>query len=98
MSNKKDDQVSKGQGPTEATADSSAESIKVETPDLATVRKWLKDDLGRALSLLNALHSDQELQNTMADWMLGRIGNWKNKQELDKNQLSVFGKGPKPAA
>lgn len=46
------------------------------------VGEWLKKDIGAALSLINAIHTDQDLQNSMADFMFGRLMNARNREAL----------------
>lgn len=55
--------------------------------DQAQIRMWLVKDLGTAISCLSAIHSDPDMLNALADFMLGRINNAKNAQA---NQTDHF--------
>lgn len=50
------------------------------------VGKWLKKDVASAIMILNAVHSDQDLLNHMADFMYGRFVNQKQAAERVPNE------------
>lgn len=50
------------------------------------VAKWLKKDIGVALALLNALHSDEDMLVNMATFLQGRYVNAKNEERLKAEQ------------
>lgn len=54
---------------------------ELPTPDIATIKKWLTDDLGRARSLLQAIHEDGNILNLIATHMHGKITNHKASQK-----------------
>lgn len=55
-------------------------------PTVGDIEKWLVEDISRAVTLLNALHTDTELRRHMAAFMQGRIINARNKQELKNSK------------
>lgn len=58
-----------------------AQGAAVPTPpDAQTVREWAKKDIGLAIGVLNAIYSDPDLLNSVADWIHGRIMNDHNKK------------------
>lgn len=63
----------------------------VESKDLnvATVEKWLKNDLAKCISCLNAIYSDPDLLRSVATFMLGRMNNAKAHEVVDKNQTKL---------
>lgn len=70
--------------PQEVSAQGADSSTPI--PDVDTIKGWLKDDLGRSISCLTAIHTDAELLNAMAEFMQGRIINHRNLQEIAKSQ------------
>lgn len=72
--NNKVEEQAQGAGP---------QSVEV-TLDL--VEKWLKHDLGAAISCLNAIHSDPDMLKSVATFMYGRFVNQAHKQtDMFKN-------------
>lgn len=57
--------------------------------NLATVEKWLKNDLAKAISCLNAIYSDPDLLRSVSTFMLGRMNNAKLHQEAAKAQTKM---------
>lgn len=53
-------------------------------PTIGDIEKWLVEDIARAVTLLNALHTDFELRRHMATFMQGRIINARTKAEQAK--------------
>lgn len=53
---------------------------KQGVPDLKTVKEWTKRDIGLAIGVLNAIYSDPDLCNSMAEWIHGRIMNDYNRK------------------
>jgi len=51
------------------------------------VAEWLKKDIGVAVSLLRALHDDQDLLIQMATFLQGRYLNAKNQEKLKNEGL-----------
>lgn len=50
------------------------------------VAKWIKKDIGVALSLLQALYSDADMLRSMAEFLQGR---YLNQKEKERNAGSV---------
>lgn len=55
-------------------------------PAKQTIKEWLKNDLGRSISCLNAIYSDPDLLDAVAEFMIGRLENERNRQELPLKQ------------
>ena len=75
-----------------ATTENNANNDDVAgVPPFKDVRKWLVDDVRRAISLLNAINADPDLQDMMAKWFQGRIMNAKMKHDpVDPAQVKMF--------
>jgi len=58
------------------------------TPDVETIQKWLADDLGRARSLLQAIHEDKNILNLIAVHMHGKISNHNNRPKSNHDHGS----------
>lgn len=59
-----------------------------DVPDIATAKEWLKNDLARSISCLQAIYSDPDLLHCVADFMLGRLINAKQASESDKQNFT----------
>lgn len=68
------------------------EAADVEDSELnhAKVKKWLFDDIARCMTLLDGIRKDENLQDLMVTYILGRIRNEMNK--VDPKQGNLFGK------
>lgn len=65
--------------------DSGIESDLVKsTVTREMVHEFLKKDLQCAINCLDAIYRDQDLLQTMVDFMYGRFTNARHKQELSK--------------
>lgn len=58
-----------------------AENTEKVEVTLDVVKKWLRHDLGAAISCLNAIQTDPALMDAVAEFMYGRFINSVNKQE-----------------
>lgn len=61
-------------------------SDKVAELTVEQVEKWLTEDLGRARSLLQAIHDDKNILRLVAMHMHGKVQNWNEKQKVLKEQ------------
>lgn len=59
-----------------------------EVPTITEVKKWVKDDCARCIAFLNAIHSDPDLVDHVANFMLGRLTNAKAK-DVDAAQTKL---------
>lgn len=66
----------------------SPQGVDLEEVELSNVKKWLDDDLTRAIGLLKAIHDEPNLKQMMAEYMHGRVINWKNAQKLKEEAKS----------
>lgn len=67
----------------------STQGVDIENlpvPDLKTILQWLSDDLGRARSLLQAIHDNPNIKQLIAEHMLGQLENYHNAEKLKKAQ------------
>lgn len=66
-----------------------------EVPDVKTILRWMDRDLGASISFLKAIYDDPAVKAIVAEYLRGRIENWKNKP--DPAQTDLFNsKNPKP--
>lgn len=65
-----------GQGPLSQQVDEQIEKLTV-----AQVEKWLTDDLGRARSLLQAIHNDKNVLRLIAVHLHGLAQNYNQAKE-----------------
>lgn len=56
--------------------------------DLSTVRQWLQEDVRRAVAVLNAVQSDPNVLDRIAEVFYGRILNMRNEEAL-RNQTKM---------
>lgn len=56
--------------------------------DLSKIKEWMKRDLGFAISFLQALYTDPDMMDAVAQFMHGRLLNHKNQEAL-KNQTKL---------
>lgn len=68
-------------------------SVEEMTQD--QIKSWLKKDLAVAISCLNAIHSDPDMLESLAAFMLGRVKNAKQKAAINPNQTDMFHVEPK---
>lgn len=54
--------------------------------DKNKIKEWMKRDLGFAINLLNAIYSDPDMCDALAEFMIGRFENAKAKEELAKQK------------
>lgn len=59
----------------------SPQGVDLEEVDLSTIKKWLDNDLQRSLGLLQAIYDDPNIKNMVAEYMQGRVNNWKAAQK-----------------
>lgn len=62
-------------------ASESPQGVDLEEVEISTIKKWLDNDLQRSLGLLQAVYDDPNLKNLMAEYMQGRVNNWKAAQK-----------------
>lgn len=55
------------------------------TPSVETVKEWLKNDIARSLSCLNAIYSDPDLLEHIAVFMRGRLENHREQERIKSN-------------
>jgi len=72
--------------PTDKSAQGADGQNPIPTPDVETIKKWLTDDLGRARSLLEAIHNSPDILNQIAIFMQGKIENYKNAPKTPPNR------------
>lgn len=58
---------------------------------MADIKKWVANDLKRALAFLQAIDQDAELQHYIATWFKGRMENAANAKKAAE-QLKAQGK------
>lgn len=58
---------------------------------LQDVKTWLKKDIAVAVSCLNAIHTDPDLQEHIASFMFGRLQNAQQKKAME-SQPNLFDK------
>lgn len=60
-----------------------ADLENLPVPDLATIQKWLSDDLGRARSLLQCIHDNPNIRRLIAEHLLGQVQNFHNAKKAE---------------
>lgn len=59
----------------------SPQGADLEEVDISDIKKWLDNDLHRAIGLLKAMYDDPNIKNMVAEYMQGRVNNWKAAQK-----------------
>lgn len=62
-------------------------SDKVAELTVEQVEKWLIEDLGRARSLLQAIHEDKNILRLVATHMHGKVQNWNEQKKLAEQEV-----------
>lgn len=64
----------------------------VSDVDFAQIEKWLSRDLKACIALLSAIDNDVDLRRLMAQFLHGRVQNFKNRPVVDPSQSNLFPK------
>lgn len=69
------------------------QGVEGDITSLKQIKEWVKTDVARAISFLNAIHSDPDLIDHVATFMYGRLQNdleRKRREEAEKAQGKIF--------
>lgn len=71
--------VSMNHNTTHVESAQGAEQQQIAEPNAENVQKWLTNDIGRCIKLLQTIHSNPTLLRMITDVFVGEIENHKNR-------------------